>query len=182
MSTNGHIIFYDEHEKITLYKHWDGYPTDVLEVIAKTILEVKSLSDKDLRIESQRDLLHIFTGKIIGVGTTKYGAGIKLDAKVHDSKSSFEDILESRVGRSDSWAYLINPFLQNINVLQTNGEFDHRQKKIGEKGFVYTNPFRYLNYLMEDYQDFERQIIQASLKKIEELSWTVNEQKPSSLF
>lgn len=146
----------DSNKKITvhrLYKHWDGYPTDNLNMIAKAL---KTLDKTNVL----RDFI-----KACEVYYDRFGM---VEETFHNE--TFEPVMLGN--QSDlEWIYTVDLDAKQIKVF--GGGYTGKLPQVAyNKGTV--NPLSYVDRLTKPYQKVERQRIQSSITAIKSLGFKIN--------
>lgn len=194
MSTHASIIFVGEESYINpdgkdvgirLFKHHDGYPTDVLRILRDTIKRANRLIRKD----EERGITYnplkkptpeMLAGLFIGENTSITGIGSRIEEivrrpgdilslKVGDR--SGQTLMGRLLGDGDEWMYVVDTNARNVRVY--GGGFTGLSgAEIIVRGTV--NPESYAEHLIDRYQDRERRTIRNLIRSLGRLGWPVN--------
>ncbi len=137
-----------------LYKHWDGYPTDNLTMIGEALKTLNNFSD----------VLHGF---------------VKACQVYYEREDMIEETfnnetfdLEMLGNQGDlEWIYTVDLDAKQVKVF--GGGYTGKVPQVAySKGTV--NPLLYADRLRKEYQDNERQRIQAAIDTIKALEYKLN--------
>lgn len=147
----------DSQGKVTvhrLYKHWDGYPTENLKMIAESIKTLTNFSD----------VLHGFVK-----GCQAYYEREDMIEETFHNETFNPDMLGNQ---SDlEWVYTVDLDTKQVKVFG-GGYTGNVPKHAYNKGTV--NPLLYADRLIKEYQDNERRRIQEAMDQIEALNYKLN--------
>lgn len=174
MGTRAILVFEDSLTVERLYQHSDGYPTSVLEDLDKTVVALSCLKAEYLakwggnEFGGSASLGAAMAGVYIGQSTTVYGMAARLEATVMRQATAEE--IYGDAGDLE-WIYVCNPYDRTIKVY--GGGYTGLGPEVTvSKGTV--DPTVYVKCLREECQESERLEIEASVKAITDLGWTIN--------
>ena len=116
---------HDSARTVRLYKHYDGYPSEFLNILADALADVRKVLKKH---DEKVARTYIVVGKIMGADTGFYGMGIKIDEDYTENfsftKAQYNEPLHSRHFGSQGdleWIYVVDTFHKNVSVYAGTG-------------------------------------------------------------
>ena len=174
----------DGSHTIRLYKHWDGYPTGNLPVIAGAISraqeQVKEYNENFPVLKGMLGVDQV-TGLIIGESTSLSGIGAHIDdddddESGHTKKAYYDSAFNPKHLGSQGdleWLYVVNIDTKNIDVYEDSFEMTPQESL--EKGTA--DPLMEIEGMREECKDGARAEILEIKKSIFDLGWTINGSK-----
>jgi hypothetical protein len=159
------------HTTVRMYKHWDGYPTGVLEVLSEAIEQADKVLSNHKDEPFRTDLL---VGKIIGADTGAYGQGARVDqdyTETSEKPAIYSEALEpGHLGNQGDleWIYVVDLFEKNINVYAAGDE--PSKTKLSKV----TDPYSYTKQLVESAQQEEADAIASAIANLGKYGFLVN--------
>lgn len=152
MGTRSIIVVTDETKTKRIYKHYDGYPTENLEIIFNAVETNKTLD------------------KIVEHLTTENKIQVEEEFSFNFNKDP-----KKCLGRQGDleWMYVIDVPNKIVNVYKGNPN----SFKEGT-----TNPLKYVQQLKGEYQREESKIIEKYMKAIEKIGYLINPPANSVVF
>lgn len=166
------------HETVRLYKHWDGYPTENLPIIAQAVARMeKSITDQPEPFRSKYPSVEGLTGMVIGEASSCYGMGAQVDEDDHGrgTKARFAEAFDPKhLGmQSDlEWIYVVDAEARSVAVYggEYTGEVPQKAFKRGP-----VNPMAFVQRLRTDYQECGRSQIGEAIATLEASGWKLAE-------
>lgn len=180
MSTRSIIIItgngkYNGPETTRLYKHSDGYPTDVLNLIQRAMAKSQGQCVDDAARFKEREIKPVnvdqLVGNIIGESTSIYGQGARVEAEFP------EEFTAKHLGNQGDleWIYIIQLETKTLGIF--GGGYTGKTPQTALKNGP-VNPEKYALNLYPEYQAGTIEETRKLVQSIQGLGFSVNANQP----
>ncbi|CAB5221305.1 hypothetical protein UFOVP244_131 [uncultured Caudovirales phage] len=162
---------YKEVSTVRMYKHYDGYPSDVLNVLADALTDAVNVMKKHDEKVMRTGLI---VGKIIGSDTGIYGPGARIDDDYQGNRTvraEYDAALDkSHLGNQADleWIYVVDADARNVSVyagVETPAETDLNKT---------TDPYTQVNSYREESKEGLRADITSGIERLKAVGFSVN--------
>lgn len=165
---------YSGNQTVRFYKHYDGYPTGNLPIIAKALCDgAAKIAEHQAELKTQKPgkfCTELFEGLLIGAATDVYGISARVEEKYE------EEFRPEHLGNQSDleWLYLVDLKEKTVEVF--GGKYTgNLPQSHYRKGSV--KPEKWLENLRPEYVDAEREQLNCAIRDIEQAGFKLNPKK-----
>jgi hypothetical protein len=181
MSTRSIIVVtgktsYNQDSTVRIYRHQDGYPTENLALIGSALkIALEQCSEYNSKFNQASDprqpIVDQVVGLLLGASTWVYGMAARIDDDDGEKAVYSASLKPEYFGNQGDleWVYVVDLNEKTVNVY--GGDYSDPQDHLS-RGVV--DPTSYAKQLREEFQEREASEINAAMKSVTELSFTIN--------